>query len=94
MPNAWLPRYSTDRRKPHVLAASRQCLNLIETCRPFLGLKQQKSGPKSRAYYSSEIPIRIMLIFMLGLLLATAILALKTASNVKEMLVPVPVRAR
>ncbi len=35
-----------------------------------------------------------MLIFMLGLLLATAILALKTASNVKEMLTPVPVRVQ
>ena len=46
------------------------------------------------ARYSSVIPIRIMFIFMLGLLLATALLALKTASNVKEMLVPVPVRAR
>jgi hypothetical protein len=35
-----------------------------------------------------------MFILMLGLLLATALLALKTASNIKEMLVPVPVRAR
>ena len=35
-----------------------------------------------------------MFIFMLGLLLATALLALKTTSNVKEILVPVPVRAR
>ena len=35
-----------------------------------------------------------MFIFMLGLLLATALLALKTVANVKEMLVPVPVRAR
>ena len=35
-----------------------------------------------------------MLILMLGLLFTTAILALKTASNVKEILTPVPVRAR
>lgn len=35
-----------------------------------------------------------MFIFMLGLLLATAVLALKTVSNVKEMLVPVPVRVK
>lgn len=35
-----------------------------------------------------------MFIFMLGLLFVTAILALKTASNVKEMLVPIPVRVR
>jgi len=35
-----------------------------------------------------------MFIFMLGLLLATSLLALKTVSNVKEMLVPVPVRAK
>ena len=35
-----------------------------------------------------------MVIFMLGLLLATAILALKTASNVKEILTPIPVRVR
>ena len=71
-----------------------ECLNLIETCPPVLGLKYQKPAPKSAARYPSVIPIRIMFIFMLGLLLATAILALKTASNVKEMLVPVPVRAR
>ena len=35
-----------------------------------------------------------MFIFMLGLLVATVVLALKTVSNVKEMLVPVPVRAK
>ncbi len=35
-----------------------------------------------------------MFILMLGLLVATAILALKTVSNVREMLVPVPVRAK
>ena len=35
-----------------------------------------------------------MLIFMLGLLLVTAILAIKTVSNVEAMLTPEPVRAR
>jgi hypothetical protein len=60
----------------------------------FWGLKNQKPAPDSAAHSSSVIPVAIMFIFMLGLLLATAILALKTASNVKEMLVPVPVRAR
>jgi hypothetical protein len=35
-----------------------------------------------------------MFIFMLGLLVATALLALNTVSNVKEMLVPVPVRVK
>lgn len=35
-----------------------------------------------------------MFIFMLGLLLATAILALKTVSNAKEMLTPIPVRVK
>ena len=35
-----------------------------------------------------------MFIFMFGLLLVTAILALKTVSNAKEILVPVPVRTR
>ena len=35
-----------------------------------------------------------MFIFMLGLLMATAILALKTVSNAKEMLVPVRVRVK
>ena len=45
-------------------------------------------------YSSVIITPDIMFIFMLGLLLVTAILALKTVSNVKEMLVPVPVRAR
>ena len=35
-----------------------------------------------------------MFIFMLGLLLATAFLALKTVSNVQEMLVPEPVRVK
>jgi hypothetical protein len=35
-----------------------------------------------------------MFIFMLGLLVATALLALNTVSNVKQMLVPVPVRAK
>lgn len=60
----------------------------------FLGLNNQKPAPDGAARYSSVIPVAIMFIFMLGLLLATAILALKTASNVKEMLVPVPVRAR
>jgi len=35
-----------------------------------------------------------MFIFMLGLLLVTAFLALKTVSNVEEMLVLAPVRAK
>lgn len=35
-----------------------------------------------------------MLIFMLVLIVAAAILALNTVSNVKEMLAPVPVRNR
>ena len=35
-----------------------------------------------------------MFIFMLGLLLATFILALKTVSNVEAMLTPEPVRAQ
>ena len=35
-----------------------------------------------------------MFIFMLGLILATALLALKTVSDAKEMLVPVPVRTK
>ena len=35
-----------------------------------------------------------MFIFMLGLLVATAVLTLKTVSNAKEMLVPVPVRIK
>ena len=35
-----------------------------------------------------------MFIVMLGLLMATAILALKTVSNAKEMLVPVRVRVK
>ena len=35
-----------------------------------------------------------MFLFMLGLLLATAILAIKTVDMLKETLVPVPVRAR
>ena len=59
-----------------------------------MGLKHQKPAPNSVLHYSSAISIRIMFIFMLGLLLVTAILALKTASNVKEMLVPAPVRTR
>ena len=59
-----------------------------------MGLKHQKPAPNSAARYSSVIPVAIMFIFMLGLLFTTALLALKTASNVKEMLVPVPVRAR
>ena len=41
---------------------------------------------------STRISYRIMLIFMLGLILATAFLALKTVSDAKELLVPVPVR--
>jgi hypothetical protein len=53
-----------------------------------------KPARRDGAHYPFAISIVIMLIFMLGLLFATAILALKTASNVKEMLVPVPVRAR
>lgn len=59
-----------------------------------MGLKHLKPTQKGEAHYSSVISIRIMFIFMLGLLFVTAILALKTASNVKEMLVPIPVRAR
>ena len=35
-----------------------------------------------------------MFIFMLGLLLATAILALKTISNAQEMLTPEPIRVK
>lgn len=35
-----------------------------------------------------------MFIFMLGLLLVTTALALKTASNGEEMLTPIPVRAK
>jgi hypothetical protein len=35
-----------------------------------------------------------MFIFMLGLLVATAFLALNMVSNVKEMLAPVPVRVK
>ncbi|MDB5234738.1 MAG: hypothetical protein JWR44_1731 [Hymenobacter sp.] len=35
-----------------------------------------------------------MFIFMLGLLLATFVLAFKTVSEAKEMLAPVPVRAK
>jgi len=43
-------------------------------------------------YVSTCINYCIMFIFMLGLILATAFLALKTVSEAKEMLVPVPVR--
>jgi len=35
-----------------------------------------------------------MFYFMLGLLVLTAILALNTVSNVKEMLAPAPVRVQ
>ncbi len=35
-----------------------------------------------------------MFIFMLGLLVVTAILALKTVSNVREMLAPEPIRVK
>ena len=44
-----------------------------------------------RRYLSTRILIRRMLIFMLGLLILTAILALDMVSNVKEMLTPAPV---
>lgn len=71
-----------------------KCPNVIETCPFVLGLNNLKPVRRDGARYSFAISIVIMLIFMLGLLFATAILALKTASNVKEMLVPVPVRAR
>ena len=57
-------------------------------------MNNQKPASNGVAHYSSVILVPIMFIFTLGLLLATALLALKTASNVKEMLVPVPVRAR
>ena len=36
----------------------------------------------------------LMFIFMLGLLLVTALLALATINDVKEMLTPAPVRAK
>lgn len=45
-------------------------------------------------YVSTRISYCIMFIFMLGLILATAFLALKTVSDAKEMLVPVPVRKK
>jgi hypothetical protein len=35
-----------------------------------------------------------MFLFMLGLLVVTAILAYSTVSDIKEMLVPVPVRTK
>ena len=35
-----------------------------------------------------------MFIFMLGLLLATVLLAFKTVSNVQEMLAPEPIRVK
>ena len=43
---------------------------------------------------STRFFFSIMFIFMLGLLLVTAILTLKTVSNVEEALTPIPVRAR
>lgn len=49
---------------------------------------------KVAAVYPLEFSFWFMLIFMLGLLLATAILALKTVSNVQEMLVPEPIRVK
>lgn len=45
-------------------------------------------------FLSTRFFLSIMFIFMLGLLLVTAILALKTVSNVEEMLTPIPVRAK
>jgi hypothetical protein len=43
---------------------------------------------------STCILYRIMFISMLGLMLATALLALKTVSEPKAVLVPVPVRKK
>ena len=45
-------------------------------------------------FLSTRFFCSIMFIFMLGLLLVTVILALKTVSNVEEMLTPIPVRAQ
>jgi hypothetical protein len=76
------------------LGFSNECPNVVETPNPILGLNIPDAVPGKEAPFIHPFIYRIMFIFMLGLLLATAVLALKTVSNIKEMLVPVPVRAR
>jgi hypothetical protein len=49
---------------------------------------------EKRRCVSTRILYYLMFILMLGLILATAFLALKTVSDAKEMLVPVPVRKK
>ncbi|WP_201979014.1 hypothetical protein [Hymenobacter rubidus] len=50
--------------------------------------------PERSRFLSTRISFSPMFIFMLGLLLVTAFLALKTVSNVEEMLAPEPVRVQ
>lgn len=42
----------------------------------------------------TRITLYIMFIFMFGLLLVTATLALKTVSNAQKMLIPEPIRVK
>jgi len=61
---------------------------------PFLGLNTQYALLRTALLFIHPNSFFIMFIFMLGLVLATVFLALKTVSNVQEMLVPEPVRVK
>ncbi len=81
MPGAWCRRCC-------------KCPNLIETWLALSGLNTQMQLAETGCFLSTRFFCSIMFIFMLGLLLVTAFLALKTVSNVEEMLTPIPVRAQ
>jgi hypothetical protein len=81
MPGGWLPNCS-------------ECPNLVETYLYVSGLNNPDAALRKALLFVHPILLLTMFIFMLGLLLATAILALKTVSNIQEMLVPEPVRVK
>ena len=75
--------------------SSSQYRNLFETHDPVSGLITTNAAPgKEQLIIHSYFTAYFMFIFMLGLLVVTAILALKTVSNAKEMLTPIPVRVK
>lgn len=57
-------------------------------------MNRHTQRPVRRGYLSTWFSLSLMFIFMLGLLVLTAILALNTVSNVKAMLTPEPVRVK
>ena len=59
-----------------------------------MGLNTQRQLPDRSRFLSTRFFVLFMFLFMLGLLVITAILAYSTVTDVKEMLVPEPVRVK